>query len=284
MNKKNCINKREWIRLALACMLGASILTACHEAADDGNTVGTEVVSVNVDTLINACHVTSEYQIAYPTAGAQPLLDSIRTWMSNQFGGSYTGDFSDAQSIVNYYANAICRQAAEDFDGEEGLEYEINYSSVANLTKDYETDKTVTFTLSNYNYTGGAHGMGVFEARTFRKDTGAALTWDIIDPFSTDEVQRMIIDQLKTYFDVTTDDELNVMLLDTDVYNLLFPATPPAFREDGVYFIYQSYEIAPYSAGKPDGFIPYDKILPHLVPEAVAVLPEGVVEEGEVSE
>lgn len=255
-----------------ACIIMAGMLTGC-QPKENVNGIITESVVVDIDTIVKACPVTSNYTVEYPTGGSQPLLDSIRVWINSQLGGTYTGDLSDAECTVNYYAQNICRQADEDFEGDESDEFGISYSDEAHIAREYESDNTVTFFLSNYIYTGGAHGQGVYVGNTFRKDNGASLTWNIFREDAKEELRQLIIGQLEEYFEVETTEELNENLLDTDVENLPIPATQPAFTEYGIQFVYQSYEIAPYSEGRPQGVIAYEDAMPYLTREAAALLP-----------
>jgi hypothetical protein len=85
---------------------------------------------------------------------------------------------------------------------------------------------------------------------------------------------QLIIEGVRSYFadnennKVFTDEELKDMLIiDGDVAHLPMPVTPPCLMEDGVSFVYQQYEIAPYAAGLPSFIIPYKKIMPYFVPE-----------------
>ena len=51
---------------------------------------------------------------------------------------------------------------------------------------------------------------------------------------------------------------MEACLLDVQVYNIPLPKNPPYFTQDGLTFVYQQYEIAPYAAGMPTFSIPYD--------------------------
>lgn len=272
--KKKNFRKGSLRMAASVCIAGMGLLAACQpDTKKEGDSLVTDSIVVDIDTLIHACSVTSSYSIDYPTGGPQPLLDSVRTWISRNCGDTYTGDLSDGEQVVNHYAQSICTMAGEDFAEDEGNEFEISYSDEAHITRGYETDKTVTFNFTNYVYTGGAHGNGAYVNNTFRKDNGASLTWDIFREDTKAELQELLLSHLKDYFEVETDDELNEQLLDTDVADLPLPYTQPAFTEKGIQFVYQSYEIAPYSAGKPEGVISYEEARPYLTKEATALLP-----------
>ena len=49
--------------------------------------------------------------------------------------------------------------------------------------------------------------------------------------------------------------------------NVQFPATEPSLTKDGLLFMYQAYEVAPYAFGRPGVTVPYEKIMPYMTPE-----------------
>lgn len=63
-----------------------------------------------------------------------------------------------------------------------------------------------------------------------------------------------------------------MLLIDEDVNHIPLPAWAPYLTHQGVAFAYQQYEIAPYAAGIISFIIPYEKIMPYLVPEIKAVI------------
>ena len=139
---------------------------------------------------------------------------------------------------------------------QDGMPEVPELASSIKITKDYETDKVVTFLYNSYENGGGAHGGAVGSGMTFRKSDGRRIDWDL---FSTVKMQSIIRDGLKEYFEVKTDDELAGCLTLNDSYILPMPVTPPLFGKDGIIVTYQQYEIASYAAGMPSFVIPYKK-------------------------
>ncbi|MBQ1800320.1 MAG: DUF3298 domain-containing protein, partial [Prevotella sp.] len=72
--------------------------------------------------------------------------------------------------------------------------------------------------------------------------------------------------------DITDEQLKDMLLIDEDVNHIPLPAWAPYLTYQGVAFAYQQYEIAPYAAGIISFIIPYEKIMPYLVPEIKAVI------------
>lgn len=208
--------------------------------------------------------------IDFPEGGNATLVNAIREYISESLGstygggedeslqGSYSGDLADGEKMATYYFDL----KVKEFNGmyndmkQDGMPEVPELASSIKITKDYETDKVVTFLYNSYENGGGAHGGAVGSGMTFRKSDGRRIDWDL---FTTVKMQSIIRDGLKEYFEVKTDDELAGCLTLNDSFILPMPVTPPLFGKDGIIVTYQQYEIAAYAAGMPSFVIPYKK-------------------------
>lgn len=130
----------------------------------------------------------------------------------------------------------------------------------------------VTMMYKSYIYTGGAHGGAAAIGQTFDAASGAPVAYDMFKEGSRADVLRLVEKGLmEQYFKVDTQKEFYQGLL-IDGQTLPLPANPPYFEKDGVCFLYQQYEIAPYSAGMPYCVIPYDTVKPYLTDAALKLL------------
>ena len=212
-----------------------------------------------------------EYKIVvdFPTGGNPILVNAIREYISESLGisyagemennmqGSYDGDLSNGQKMIDYYFDLKYKEfknahdeMAEHMQGDAptfASETEIHYL--------YETDKFVTYEMKKYEDMGGAHGGTFISGMTFRKSDGRRVEWDLF----TKSMQDVIKKGLKKYFEVNTDEELENSLSLENTYMLPLPATPPVFTKEGVMFTYQQYEIAAYAAGLPSFIVPYNE-------------------------
>ncbi len=253
--------------------LCASIMAVAMMGCGSGS--GTESKGLTTDSVkFEQKTKASEVKIVvdYPTAGSPVLVNAIAEYVNETLGGTYYGDLQKSDSLMAYYGNTIDGKLKEEFDGV-GDESRPPYSFSMDIRKVYETGRAVTFAASSYSYMGGAHGMGFNHGTTFRKSDGRRFCIEMMCDVNSDEFRGMIKDGLRTYFkengeEVTTDDELAQMLMtESGVDFLPMPQYDPYLTKDGVRFIYQQYEIAPYAAGQPSFTIPYDKIWPYLTLE-----------------
>lgn len=111
--------------------------------------------------------------------------------------------------------------------------------------------------------------MQTVAGTTFRKSDGRRFGWEMFRSDATQQLRELVKKGLMTYFKVKTDNELQGMLLDQNNMNYLpLPVTQPYMTKDGVKFIYQSYEIAPYAAGQPSFTLPYAQAWPLMTTAA----------------
>ena len=212
-----------------------------------------------------------EYKIVvdFPTGGNPILVNAIREYISESLGisyagemennmqGSYDGDLSNGQKMIDYYFDLKYKEfkKAHDLMAENMTGDVPTFASETEIHFLYETDKFVTYEMKKYEDMGGAHGGTFISGMTFRKSDGRRVEWDLF----TKSMQDVIKKGLKKYFEVNTDEELENSLSLENTYMLPLPATPPVFTKEGVLFTYQQYEIAAYAAGLPSFIVPYDE-------------------------
>lgn len=212
-----------------------------------------------------------EYKIIvdFPTSGNPILVNAIREYISESLGisyagelennmqGSYDGDLSNGQKMIDYYFDLKYKEfkKAHDLMAENMTGDVPTFASETEIHFLYETDKFVTYEMKKYEDMGGAHGGTFISGMTFRKSDGRRIEWDLF----TKSMQDVIKKGLKKYFEVNTDEELENSLSLENTYLLPLPATPPVFTKEGVMFTYQQYEIAAYAAGLPSFIVPYNE-------------------------
>ena len=266
--------------------LAALILTSCNKkqaatvsSADaDSTTVVAPTEKSQTDKLTTKKIAKSlkndagefDLTIDFPEGGNATLVNAIREYISESLGstygggeedslqGSYSGDIADGEKMADYYFDLKVKefQAMYNEMKQDGMPEIPELASSTKITKDYETDRVVTYLFNSYENGGGAHGGAVGSGMTFRKSDGRRVAWDM---FSSGKMQTVLRDGLKEYFEVKTDEELASNLTLTETYLLPMPVTPPIFGKDGIIVTYQQYEIAPYAAGMPSFVIPYNK-------------------------
>ncbi len=216
--------------------------------------------SVKKDGIVGAVVI----QADFPEEGNFFVINNIREWMSEQLGGTYEGVPENGQRMFDHYKRAVLADFQQniipDMPKMEGMECH----KTMKFEKMHETERYVTYLYTQEGYAGGAHGWYLLQGQTFRKSDGRRIDYDIFRTELMDELADLVKDNIfAQYFD--SDKKLfedGLTLENNDFFPL--PETAPIFREDGVEFIYQQYEISCYAAGLPACVVPYELIEPFL--------------------
>lgn len=191
-------------------------------------------------------------------------------------------DGADIDTIVSYYGSEAVKHleklasadAAERAEAGFSEDDFPGYECDCHLQRVFTSSKCWVYVSSNYVYLGGAHG-GVTGSgyMTFKKADGSLLS-GIIDSSHTEAMQPLIIKGLMDYFaeEVKTEEELFGYLFVEQGDIIPLPSYEPFPNEDGLNFVYQQYEIAPYAAGMPGFSIPWGDVAPFLSAEAAEIL------------
>lgn len=198
----------------------------------------------------------------YPSDTASALAQAITEYASEMLGGSYQGTYTSPHAIMAYYHTQTVtewRSDYEQFKEVSSTSPSLYWNTV--ISRIAETPRFLTVGFICETYQGGAHGLCIDYGVTLRKEDCRRIGWEIFRNVKGENFQKLIRQGLKEYFSVTTDDELKPMLFNEEyIYSMPLPQCPPLFTDKGVKVIYNSYEIAPYAAGRPTFVIPYDKL------------------------
>ena len=235
-----------------------------------------------VDTLrVDSCVASCSLSVDYPVEGNPVLVSNVRDWMADQMSYSsivpeenrkvFRG-VADGKVFLDSVGGYLLGQAKTDFEEFVKEGFISNYEYIWNIGEEYRTDTYVTFGASSYVYLGGAHGGSSFVGAVFALDSGKQYGWNMFQPDSLSSLVPMIKERLmKDYFEVSAVAEFKDDLL-VNPDTLPLPATAPYFLADGVHFIYQQYEIAPYSEGMPGCVIPFSALMDKFTPEVKKLL------------
>lgn len=287
----------------------AALLTACgHRASQqEQDAEGTESAEFKVDSIgleREDSMASVKVSIAWPTEGNDSLVKAIRRYICEELGvrpyqegTPTTKQYDNGQEAVKATVEEVYKelQAMWQEVRDNGYNADMAYNNYMNIILLEDNDRYVTYLSNAEGYIGGAHGYASSKGRTFFKGSGRQFgyqleyhpktnTFDIKeqtlfkDPASP-KLAALIKEGVCNYFkenceNPANDEELQAMLLGVDDVNRIpLPSVAPYFTKNGLAFVYQQYEIAPYSAGMVNFNIPYDKVRPLLTPEAAALLP-----------
>lgn len=262
-----------------AVLLGGLLLAASGCDKDGTNSVESESVVDTVSIRMECMDSVGTTQLSCSMKGVLPNISNkqlkriINEWINERLGGTYSiKDIQNTDSILRYYQqnwmDSTKAWVNELPDGLSGCIWEQEFQIMA------QNKKYITLSLSSFRYEGGAHGKTIIGQQTFRKEDGRELGWyNMFNMENEYKIRELIKKGLIRYFDIKPGEELKDYLLNPEnAFRIPLPVTPPVLLDDGIMFIYQQYEIAPYAFGLPQAVVPYDEIIPLLTITAQELL------------
>ncbi|MBS6366131.1 MAG: DUF4163 domain-containing protein [Clostridiales bacterium] len=164
---------------------------------------------------------------------AQDYLSSAKT--------EYTKEAQD------FYAQRLAEGSADDFQP---------YSFERAFSIKLDGTDLLSGVMTDYSFTGGAHPMTVKTGFTYDKSSGKALTLD-----QAQEGADKLREQAVAAFEAKIDAEPELFFADakTTVQNEIQNAQF-YLADDGVHFLFQLYDIAPYAAGFQEVTVAYPQV------------------------
>ena len=182
---------------------------------------------------------------------AQELFDmeglSIQQ-AADSFATKYTQD---------YKTNLAPLYAEDKGDNEKRSWYEYHYTIDTHTQGGH--DGAIVYLADVDYYEGGAHGIKQQIVLNFNAKTGERMTLkDIFVPGYEVRLSELLLDKLMNQADVSSIEELRAK---NYLYAMdMFPSDNFILGDDEITFIYNIYEIAPYSAGKTEISISYSEV------------------------
>lgn len=192
--------------------------------------------------------------------------------LSGETYGRYISSGMNYQQAVTNITDSIKSGFAANYE-DQIAQYNSAFNINFRIFPVYLDKDCITYILSDYVYTGGAHGITSFYIQSYDLSTGKALSVnDIVRPDAMTAVREEVAARMAysypIYENITTVnqylDSLNVWI---DHFSSVevpgpvtienFPLTDPGITKEGLVFIYQMYELTPGSDGCPMVLIPY---------------------------
>jgi hypothetical protein len=190
------------------------------------NAIGTDLISTNINSEISKVVITELHVGETDSSTAKSIEESITLF--NEEYNAFNTDFPDSTAPWEV-----------QIDGEL-------------LFQSYEI---ISIAITSYMNTGGAHGITNISFINFDAATGKRISNDKLF-----ENEAAFKDAAQPYFEAALKED--DIIFDPDNFKL--PANI-GYNEEGIIFLYNTYEIASYSTGIIDFTIPIDKVSPFLV-------------------
>lgn len=264
----------------------ALAVNAVNGVADD--TVATE----NIQSESSLPHVTAEMAVDFPVGSDSQLRRAILGFIFDRCQEIYEGveverpsnscNAKEFKAFLDKYTSTLCRLSAEDRKecadalAEEGETYEADWFSNLYINKTADTERYVSYTTYNTDFSGGGHDNRMSEAVTIRKSDGA-----IISSIFVEDAEEKMQDVLWKYLIASEEPEDPVeyraeinRFLEANYgrgNHLMLPTGSIYLAPDGVYILYSTQEIC-FWPGEPVIVIPYEVAKPFLTKEAAQLL------------
>lgn len=245
-------------------MMLVALLAAC---SGNRETAGMEFGKVSVEKEVAlaeepdapSCKVLLEVLEAKGDSAARRVNDAVQLRLFNLSGLTMqqAADSFATQYAADYQHNLAPLYAEDAHDAEKHAWYEYHY----NVSTQTQTGKNgVVVYLVNLDYfEGGAHGIQQQLVMNFDASTGRQLQLaDIFVPGAEHRLSELLLEKLMDQTDTHSLDELKQK---DYLYSMqMFPSENFILGSDELTFIYNPYEIAPYSAGKTELAVSYSEV------------------------
>ena len=270
---------------------GISAVSSCtsNSSGDEIADFRTDSISCTDSIMTPHAKAFCSISVDYPSEGKGELVDSVREWIAEQLSTiGYTSgntplpyaaaatDVTNGPRLIKSVCDTVLSDTRQEFASLDTLismspDFSIEYQYDWDIRKIFETPEYITYMSTTYAFLGGAHGASSAIGQTFVAATGEALGLGMFRPDALPKVTSLVKEGLTRYFLESGAGILrDALLINPDTLPL--PATPPYLTGEGVHFIYQQYEIAPYASGMPGCVIPYSALDSCLTPAVAALV------------
>ncbi len=235
-------NRFPFVLMLAAC---AGALVSCGNSASE---------AIAFETLKNECRYACSgdstvdcfdvsYNLEFPKNANSEAVSTVRaTLITDLFGEKYI-DTKNSKLLDDYIADCKSEynQIAADYEDFVAANF---YVEKLNAVPLFQNESLLTYEATRYIFTGGAHGMSSTVCWVFDLETGHQLTEDdIFVPNISDRLTDLLRQTLRT--DATSRD----LPIDEFFMDQVLPNGNFAVTDEGIYYQYNPYDIAPYAFG-----------------------------------
>lgn len=261
----------------LALMLTALLFASCKWGAT-GNTSEEEVAALTFDSIsVNLKKSLIEgkefprYNIVCKTVVAADSTDVARRVNAVISQMIYNRTDLTPEQLLQLRADSVAADFSKDllefYDPDEedandrfDYTYEMKGQLAENARPGY-----LAYEVFLYSYQGGAHGSSYYQYRNIRLSDGAPmLKDDVFLPNSEDNIRALIMKELLKVNECQTVEELQEKTGITILGDVYINDDNFQLQADGILFLYNIYEIAPYASGPIFVNIGYEELKPYL--------------------
>lgn len=207
--------------------------------------------------------------IDFPTAGfSREVIDRLRRSIRIATLGEIYADFEgtlaelaeEYRSTRNEDYVVSNESMLEDMEMDEKEAPFLNWGTDIRGSFGESWGDWVVYQIENYEYRGGAHGIGTETPVVFDKNSGNAVSWRQVVPGVSDEKIIRLINAHK--YDSMQDMIQDAGVEKEDIFyvNPIEPSDSFRVGEDGLTFCYQPYDVAAYVFGVITITVPWEEL------------------------
>lgn len=278
----SCLNKKQKLDEPSTVMETNMGLESVDKWVFDSLTLNQRVGGVSPDSVNSGMLI--DLFLEYPTAAPDSIdLEKMQSNLSAAFLADETTKLMPFQAFKLQTDKSIenALENIKEFDKwketNEALIDVSNYNEARNTRIDTVLNNIMVVSTATYDYLGGAHGSYNVRYYNFDVNTGQRIgEADLFGPKSLETIADLIRQDIKNR-NKSSDQSQHVSLL-VDLKKVE-PNDNYYFTGRGITYVYNQYEIAPYSQGIVEISLPYSKILPYVqdayLPEIEAIINNG---------
>ena len=228
--------------------------------------------------------IKSIIRLDYPT-GNDSISIAVKTFLARQLASLYLpqtngedayihkypvykGSIFRGQQMVGHYGKGTLQYLSDSQkemlkDMGDSADHIPFLNNETTLRKEEETADYITYRITRDTYLGGAHGSYLYYCVNISKHTLKPIE-QTIDTTRLKALQPLLRKGICRYLrecgENVTNTNLNTYLFLPENELIPLPAFTPWLSKEGVNFVYQQYEIAPYALGLVSFTIPYKQI------------------------
>lgn len=260
------------------------VVTNLISCTDKGNNIKFESVDINEkiylfptnDTTLPYANVEIDFTYPHKFRSKEDLSRLQQIFIGTFFNNEAYDKMSPDKAIelfIEDYTHDYRELGNQYYDDLGNIEDDISpswYWYKLNKKNDvlFEDENVLSYSVQHSDYTGGAHGSLSVLYYTIDLNKLTTITEEsIFKPNYFKFLTSKIIERLMLKYEVDTPEELlNEGFFDI---NEIAPNNNFWINNEGIHYIYNQYEIAPYSMGPIEITIPYDDINPIIIPESI---------------
>ncbi len=228
------------------------------------------------DTTYLKISTSVQWPVKLASFDIKPLQDALLGILYPAYSGSDIAEAANAFTTeVNSSLYAITAGSTITEIDEDKAPYDAYFFDKTATIKSI-TSNTATFEIVTSMYSGGAHPNSDTNIFTYDLESSSIVTPDMIfKPGSENAIDSLIRNNLANQFGTTPDKLTEGGLLENDVKmsGVMY------LGQQCVCFVYQPYEIAPYSMGVITANLYFDEIRSLLTPKGTSLLGNGETQE-----